>query len=197
MKGDKNILIVGLGGQGVSTLSKVIQKTVIQNGRFCKGAIFKGGAQKRGCVYSTVRIFNSEDACKKYSAIIPNGELDLLIGLEANEALRYHKLFHKETHFIVNNFTFPFYNERYRTNVKTFDPIKVLKENFTNLIIKDISKQSENEFGHQRMVNILIGYEVIKQGKLSIDVIDYLEAYQNITKFNYELMMTLMKLFKI
>ena len=193
----RNILIAGIGGQGVSTLSVVLQRVMHRAGLFCNSSIFKGGAQKRGSVYSTIRVFGSKEESTLYSSAIANTEVDLVIALEANEALRFDNLYNDKTHFIVNNYKFPFYNERYKSSSKKTDPIEELEAKFENCIINNYNEKSKIEFGNDKMMNVLIGREAIIHSNLGMDEIEYLDKFQQVAHINYEDMLSLMKLFNI
>lgn len=189
-----NIIISGIGGQGVNTLSSTIQKILLKNGKFCKGAIFKGGAQKRGAVYSTIRIFADQETGEHLSSIIPHGELHGLVALEATESLRYAKYFKSTTNLIVNEFSFDFYNERQKGGAKKVDVKSALSSHFENTYLNDYNKQSKELFGDESMVNVLIGLDAIKYKTLQIDTIDFLDEIQKKLNINYEKMMILMDL---
>ena len=192
-----NILIAGIGGQGVNSLSSVIQKILLANGLFCKGAIFKGGAQKRGTVYSTIRIFSDPELGQNMSSIIPNGELQTLLSLEATESLRYAKYYSPSTTLLVNDYSFDFYNERQVGGAKKIDVKDALNSNFENATIQNFSQQSTELFGDDSMINVLIGLEAIQLKLLPIDTYDFLDEFQKKTKINYENMMILMDLCNI
>lgn len=79
-----NILVVGVGGQGVMTAAEVLARVALASGfDACKTEI-AGMSQRGGVVSSQVRIGERIHA----SEITP-GEADLLIALEAAEALRW------------------------------------------------------------------------------------------------------------
>lgn len=194
MEKSKNILIVGIGGQGVNTLYLILQELILKAGLFSKGAIFKGGAQKRGAVYAMIRIFETEFEQEAFAPIIPKGELDLLIALEANEVLRYDSFYQKDTQMIINDFTFPFYNERFRKNKTDENVLKTITTHFSNLDIRNFSEQSKALFGHERMINILIGLYVVKKEFIKIEVEDYLDLFQSKLSIPYEDMLKLLDL---
>jgi len=83
MKSD--ILIVGVGGQGIILTSDIISKAALKDGFNVKKAETHGMAQRGGSVITHVRISNSDI----YSPLIPKGKVDVLIGFEPMEALRY------------------------------------------------------------------------------------------------------------
>lgn len=84
LDGITNILVVGIGGQGIMTAAEMLARTALSQGFDVKKTEVAGMAQRGGVVSSHVR-FGS----KVYSPQIDAGEADLLIGFEAAEALRW------------------------------------------------------------------------------------------------------------
>ena len=83
-EGITNILVVGIGGQGVMTAAEMLARTALNQGFDVKKTEVAGMAQRGGVVSSHVRF-----GAKVYSPQIDPGEADLLIGFEAAEALRW------------------------------------------------------------------------------------------------------------
>jgi indolepyruvate ferredoxin oxidoreductase beta subunit len=79
-----NILISGVGGQGVLLTSKIIAEAALLSGLDVKQSEVHGMAQRGGSVLSQVRFGE-----KVYSPIVTEGEADLLIGFEPLETARY------------------------------------------------------------------------------------------------------------
>ncbi len=79
-----NVLIVGVGGQGVIMVSKVLALMCQKNGYQVKQSEVHGMAKRGGSVFSHVR-FGSE----VWSPTIPAGEADVLLALEWAEGLRW------------------------------------------------------------------------------------------------------------
>ena len=79
-----NILVVGIGGQGVMTAAEMLARAALAQGFDVKKTEVAGMAQRGGVVSSHVRF-----GVKVYSPQIEPGEADLLIGFEAAEALRW------------------------------------------------------------------------------------------------------------
>ena len=79
-----NILISGVGGQGVLLTSKVIAEAALLAGLDVKQSEVHGMAQRGGSVLSQVRFGD-----KVFSPIVSEGEADLLIGFEPLETARY------------------------------------------------------------------------------------------------------------
>jgi indolepyruvate ferredoxin oxidoreductase beta subunit len=80
-----NILITGVGGQGIITASKVLAEVALLAGWQIKKSEVHGMSQRGGSVESHVRFCADSPV---YSPLIPAGEADLLVAFEALEALR-------------------------------------------------------------------------------------------------------------
>ena len=167
---NKNILIAGIGGQGVNTLSIAIQNTCIKQGLYCKSAIFKGGAQKRGAIYSFIRVFSEKnDRTKHFGGEIALGDLDVMIALEPQEAIRYMKYYNKETKILVNSDEVTFFAKRYQPNTKEISPSKVLEKRYKNTVISNFSEESKTFFKNRKMSNFIMGIQAIRKADLPID----------------------------
>ncbi len=99
-----NILIVGVGGQGVLTIFKILGNAALNQGLQVNGAETHGMSQRGGSVYVHLRINDGP----VYSPLVMEGEADLLVSLEPIEALRFAS-FVKKTGTIL-------------TSINTIDP---------------------------------------------------------------------------
>ncbi len=79
-----NILVVGIGGQGVMTATEILAETAISLGHDAKKTEVAGMAQRGGVVSSHLRFGD-----KVLSPQITAGEADLIVGFEAAESLRW------------------------------------------------------------------------------------------------------------
>lgn len=79
-----NIVIAGVGGQGVLMASKVLAESALACGMDVKQNEVHGMAQRGGSVISFVRIGD-----QVYSPVVMPGTADILISFEPLEALRY------------------------------------------------------------------------------------------------------------
>ena len=82
-KNQFNILIVGVGGQGVLLASELISEAAIRHGLDVKKSEVHGMSQRGGVVTSHVKI-----GPKVYSPTIEYGQADVLISFEKAEGLR-------------------------------------------------------------------------------------------------------------
>lgn len=81
----KNVILAGVGGQGILTLAVIIDHAAMQSGLQIKQAEVHGMSQRGGAVQSHLRISDKEI----YSDLIPKGKADLILSLELMESLRY------------------------------------------------------------------------------------------------------------
>jgi len=82
---EKNIILAGVGGQGILSIAFVIDNAALEAGFQFKQAEVHGMAQRGGAVQSNLRYGDSEI----YSDIIPIGRADLILSVEPLEVLRY------------------------------------------------------------------------------------------------------------
>lgn len=78
-----DIVIVGVGGQGVILISDVLGRAAVNAGKAVRGAETHGMAQRGGSVINYTRI-----GCR-FSPMISSGRADVLLALEPAEALRF------------------------------------------------------------------------------------------------------------
>ena len=81
----KDIILSGVGGQGILSIATVIGKAALKEGLYMKQAEVHGMSQRGGDVQSNLRISDKPIA----SDLIPSGKCDLIISLEPMEGLRY------------------------------------------------------------------------------------------------------------
>lgn len=94
----KNIMIVGVGGQGTLLASRIIGKTVISEGYDVKISEVHGMSQRGGSVVTYVKFGD-----KVFSPIIDKGEADIILAFEMLEAYRALPFLKKDGKMIVNN----------------------------------------------------------------------------------------------
>ena len=99
-----DIILAGVGGQGILSIATVIGSAALQQGLYLKQAEVHGMSQRGGDVQSNLRL--SSDPI--HSDLIPKGGADLIVSLEPMEALRYLPYLSKDGWIITN--TAPFVN---------------------------------------------------------------------------------------
>ena len=99
MGGTKNVIMVGVGGQGAILISKIITNGLIKAGYDVKQSEVHGMAQRGGSVSTQVRWGE-----KVYGPVFGEGEADILISLEKMEAVRYANFLKPDGIAIINDF---------------------------------------------------------------------------------------------
>jgi len=93
-----NILMVGVGGQGVLTCADILARSAMESGFDIKVSEVHGMAQRGGSVYSHVRYSKRVD-----SPLIMLGEADAILAFERVESLRFAHYVKPDGLFVVNN----------------------------------------------------------------------------------------------
>lgn len=93
----KNIMIVGVGGQGSLLASKLLGHLLLTEGYDVKVSEVHGMSQRGGSVVTYVRFGE-----KVYSPIIDKGEADFIVSFEMLEAARYLEYLKKDGRIVVN-----------------------------------------------------------------------------------------------
>jgi indolepyruvate ferredoxin oxidoreductase beta subunit len=81
----KDIILAGVGGQGILSIASVIDMAALKSGLFVKQSEVHGMSQRGGAVHSHLRISDQNI----YSDLIGLGNADIIISVEPLEALRY------------------------------------------------------------------------------------------------------------
>lgn len=100
----QDIILAGVGGQGILSIATVIGAAALEQGLHLKQAEVHGMSQRGGDVQSNLRLSSQPI----YSDLIPRGGADLIVSLEPMEALRYLPYLSREGWIITN--TAPFVN---------------------------------------------------------------------------------------
>lgn len=87
-----DIVLAGVGGQGILSIATVLGKAALEAGLYIKQAEVHGMSQRGGDVQSCLRISSDPIA----SDLIRNGSADMIVSLEPMEALRYLPLLSRE-----------------------------------------------------------------------------------------------------
>ena len=108
----KNIILAGVGGQGILSIATVIGEAALSEGLYLKQAEVHGMSQRGGDVQSNLRI-SSEPI---FSDLIEKGDADLIISLEPMEALRYISYLKPDGWIVTNQVPF--------VNIPNYPPIE-------------------------------------------------------------------------
>ncbi|EDM97445.1 indolepyruvate oxidoreductase subunit beta [Pseudoflavonifractor capillosus ATCC 29799] len=93
----KNIMIVGVGGQGTLLASKLLGRLLLDQGYDVKVSEVHGMSQRGGSVVTYVRYGD-----KVYSPVIDKGEADFIVSFELLEAARWMEFLRPDGRIITN-----------------------------------------------------------------------------------------------
>lgn len=102
MKSD--IILAGVGGQGIISIAAIIGMAALENQLHLKQAEVHGMSQRGGAVQSNLRISDKPIS----SDLIPKGAADIILSVEPMESLRYLPFLSKNGYLVTN--TTPFVN---------------------------------------------------------------------------------------
>jgi indolepyruvate ferredoxin oxidoreductase, beta subunit len=145
-----NVLIVGVGGQGIILASDVLSKAAALHGYDVKKNEIHGMAQRGGSVSSHVRFGKTV-----HSPIIRTGEADVLISFELLETVRYWPFVSEKGKVIINDhrilppavFTG---QQEYPANI-----LAEIKERIPDALVVD-GLDAATKIGNPRVVNVVL-----------------------------------------
>ena len=145
----KNIMIVGVGGQGTLLTSRILGGLAIAGGYDVKLSEVHGMAQRGGSVVTFVRYGD-----KVAEPIVEEGQADVIIAFERLEALRYAHFLKKDGALIINDWR--------------IDPMPVVigAAQYPENIIETLGEEhrgytvnktdAEERFGNPRVFNLIV-----------------------------------------
>ena len=142
----KDIILSGVGGQGILSIATVIGKAALKDGLYMKQAEVHGMSQRGGDVQSNLRISDQPIA----SDLIPSGKCDLIISLEPMEGLRYLPYLSPEG-WLVTNET-PFVNI---PNYPAQEDVLAEIGKLPHKVVLNVDKVAK-EVGSARVANIVL-----------------------------------------
>lgn len=158
-----NIVLTGVGGQGVLTLGMIIAEAALKQGYDVRTTELHGLAQRGGSIPIHVRFGK-----KMYTPLVLEGEADVIISLEPLEALRscYYASKQHKTIFLIDND--PIVPLSVSVLGETYPSIEEIKNNLKDfsekVIILNASEIVKKEIGSEIAANIyLLGYAIGKK----------------------------------
>jgi indolepyruvate ferredoxin oxidoreductase beta subunit len=141
-----DIILSGVGGQGILSIAAVIGQAALNEGLFMKQSEVHGMSQRGGDVQSNLRLSDKPVA----SDLIPKGKADLIISLEPMESLRYLGFLKKDGWIVTNSE--PFVNI---PNYPDKEKLMLELEKLPNKVIIDVESIAK-ELGSPRIANIIM-----------------------------------------
>ena len=156
----KNILLVGVGGQGTILASSILSKGLIEAGYDVKMSEIHGMSQRGGNVSTQIRYGE-----KVYSPIIGKGEADVIVAFEKMEALRWIEYLNPKGSMVINDFEIP--SVPILMGKKEYPP-GILDELYSKVNIKVFKAGGiANQLGNPKTMNIVLLGSIIKAMNLT------------------------------
>jgi indolepyruvate ferredoxin oxidoreductase beta subunit len=173
----KNILLVGVGGQGTILASKILSKGLVEAGYDVKMSEVHGMSQRGGNVSTQIRYGE-----KVYSPIIGKGQADLIVAFEKMEALRWIDYLKSDGKMVINDYEIPSV------------PILMGKEKYPEGIIDGIESLAKvtvvkaaeiaKDLGNSKMMNVVLLGALIRA--LGISEVDWKAVIRDSVKESFQ-----------
>jgi len=141
-----NIILAGVGGQGILAIAQAISHAALRRGMHVKQSEVHGMAQRGGAVQAHLRI--SDEPI--YSDLIPLGKADMLISVEPLEALRYLQYLRPEGVAVVSTDAY--------VNIMNYPPLEGVLDRIGRLphhVLLDANRLAQSA-GSSRAANVLM-----------------------------------------
>jgi len=177
---DLNIVIAGIGGQGLITLLKIITEAALAEGYDVATSELHGLAQRGGSVEVHIR-----SGKEIYSPLVRQGGADLIISLEAQEALRVSYFGSKEagTIFLVNDFLSPISGSKKTPSMD--DIIKELQKVSQKAISISANQILQKELGTQVTGGIFLLFYASFRNQIHLRPDSMIEAMKKVIPEKY------------
>lgn len=143
----RDIILAGVGGQGILSIATVIGDAALSEGLYLKQAEVHGMSQRGGDVQSNLRL-SSEPI---HSDLISKGGADLIISLEPMEALRYMEYL-KEDGWIVTS-SVPFVNI---PNYPALEEVLAHVQSFEHHVLLDVEQLAKDAGAPAQAANMVL-----------------------------------------
>lgn len=170
----KNILLCGVGGQGIILASKILATGLIKAGYDVKMSEVHGMAQRGGSVTTQVRYGD-----KVYSPIIGKGQADVLVSFEKMETPRWIDFIKPEGRVVINDYEIP--SATILSGAANYP--KGVLEDISSKVNTTIFKAAElaENLGNIKTMNVIIVGALVKALGLE-NMIDWTEVIQETVK---------------
>ncbi|MGI6734428.1 MAG: indolepyruvate oxidoreductase subunit beta [Anaerovoracaceae bacterium] len=155
MSNVKNILLVGVGGQGTILASKILSDGLMEAGYDVKMSEIHGMSQRGGNVSTQVRFGD-----KVFSPIIGRGEADLIVAFEKMEALRWIEYLKPDGKIVINDAEIPSVPIQMELASYPEGIIEELSQKATTYVFK--ATELAEELGNPKSMNMILLGALVK-----------------------------------
>ena len=161
-----NIIICGVGGQGVILMSELLGYAVVHDRLKVRGSEVLGMAQRGGSVVSNIRIGN-----EIYAPLIPEGRCNLMAAMEPSEALRNINFLAKSSLIVLNTkkiIPYTIYNGESK-----YPSLEVILEKLSKVVKKVViidADQLALKAGSRQTANLVMLGALLGTGLVPIEI---------------------------
>ena len=161
MSKDFNMVIVGVGGQGLITLTKLLAEAAKLEGFDIKSSELHGLSQRGGSVETLIRFGR-----KIHSPLVRQGGADLIIALESQEALKScYYASEDKTNFLVNDYFKSIPNKELPSKQDVVKQLEKFAKQVIAIVGTNIAKEKLEK---EVLVGVLLISSAIAQGLIPL-----------------------------
>lgn len=161
-----NLIIAGVGGQGVVLMSEILGNAAVRDGLKVRGSEVLGMAQRGGSVFSNIRF--GEDV---YAPLSTDGKCDILVAIEPSEALRNIQYLNSNSIVIMNNRkVIPATVSMGKSTYPEIEQIVAKLREVTSQVITLDAVELAEKAGNRQATNVVMLGAAFGCGKMPIDV---------------------------
>jgi indolepyruvate ferredoxin oxidoreductase, beta subunit len=161
-----NIIIAGVGGQGVVLLSELLGNAAVSDGLKVRGSEVLGMAQRGGSVFSNIRLGTDVEA-----PMTADSKCDVLIAVEPSEGLRNIQYLNKNTTVILNiRKVIPATVSMGKSTYPEIEQIVAKLKSVTSQVITVDANDLAEKAGNRQSTNVVMLGTLFGSGKVPINV---------------------------
>lgn len=171
-----NIILTGVGGQGIITLIAVLDQAAFLEGYDVRSSELHGLSQRGGGVEAHVRFGKRIN-----SPLVSNGKADLIIALEMFEGLRESLKAGKNTKILVNKTLMPF-----EGSFTSEEVVKYFGELKNNLYLVPASDACKEKLGNEIVSTLYLLGCAVKNNLIPLKKESFLKAIKEVIPEKYQ-----------
>jgi len=161
-----NIIMSGVGGQGVVLTSEVLGTAAVRAGLKVRGSEVLGMAQRGGSVFSNIRLGSEVEA-----PMTSEGKCDILVALEPSEGLRNIQYLNKNSSVVINiRQIIPATVSMGKSTYPTLEEIKKRLLAVTTDVITVDAVELAEKAGNRQATNVVMMGTLFGSGKMPISL---------------------------
>ena len=161
-----NVILAGVGGQGVVLMSEILGDAAVRGGFKVRGSEVLGMAQRGGSVFSNIRL-----GAEVESPMTAEGKGDVILAVEPSEGLRYIQYLNKKSTVILNiRKVIPATVSMGRSKYPDIDIIKEKLQAVADKVITLDAVELAEKAGNRQSTNVVMLGALFGSGKMPVKV---------------------------